>query len=290
MKPSPTCVAICITLLLAACGSRPETCTEPARIADLPAKLDEASGMALSRRDANIIWLHNDSEGTAMLYAVDRAGRLLAEIALPDVRAQFDWEDIAAGPCPAGDCLYIGDIGDNLHERDDRVILRIAEPSLTAASASGVERFPIRYPDGPEDAEALFVTPDTGIYIITKGRRQPITLYRYPLPLRAGERVLLERVQSLSDGIVQLPDLVTGADAFRDGGRVAVRTYSSVRFYRFDADTLALDGDSAGIDLTALGEPQGEAIAASADTLLLATETGPGRRPPFLSAVVCTAQ
>lgn len=279
--------ALCTTLLLAACGPRTDSCTAPARIADLPARLDEASGLALSRRDANMIWAHNDSEGTAMLYAIDRGGRLLAEIALPDVRAQFDWEDIAAGPCPAGDCLYIGDIGDNRHDRDDRAILRIAEPESNATSARSMERFPIRYPDGPEDAEALFVMPDTGIYIITKGRSRPITLYRYPLPLRGGEQVLLERVQSLSDGIVQLPDLVTGADAARDGSRIAVRTYRHVRFYRFDGDTLVATGRVGGEDLSTLGEPQGEAIAVAADTILLATESGPERLPPFLSSAVC---
>src|SRR5690606_25231333 len=203
MKPS-LLAASCAAVLLGACAPHADSCTAPLRIADLPAQLDEASGIAVSRRAANVIWAHNDSEGTAMLYAIDRAGQLLREIALPEVRSQFDWEDMAAGPCPAGDCLYMADIGDNLHRRTDRAILRLTEPDSTATDAHDVERFPIRYPDGPEDAEALFVTPDTGIFIITKGRRQSITVYRYPLPLRTGERVLLERIQTLSDGIVQL--------------------------------------------------------------------------------------
>lgn len=129
--------------------------------------LDETSGIALSRRDDSIMWAHNDSEGTATLYALARDGSLRAELPIPAAGRQFDREDIAAGPRPAGDCLYIADTGDNLHDRDDRAILRLAEPSINAPSAPATERFPLQYPDEPVDAEALFVMPDTTIYIVT---------------------------------------------------------------------------------------------------------------------------
>lgn len=276
-------------MLLGACAPAPhDTCATPERTADLPPSLDEASGIAASRSLDNVIWAHNDSEGTAMLYAIDRSGRLLAQMALPHAGTQFDWEDIAVGPCPAGDCIYIADIGDNLHRRDDRAILRLTEPASPATPTSAIERFPIRYPDGPEDAEAMFITPDTVVYIVTKGRSRAITLYRYPPPLRADERVTLEIVQRLSDGIVQLPDLVTGADASPDGSRVAIRTYTRLRLFRFD-DTLSATLPPPGIDLLPLAEPQGEAVAfLGGDTLLLATESGPERTQPFLSRVACT--
>lgn len=283
---------VCTAALLVTACATPDSpeqqqCVDAARIADLPPGLDEASGLALSRHDPDVIWAHNDSEGSPTLYAIDRTGRMLGEIAVAAVRSQFDWEDIAAGPCPAGDCLYIADIGDNLHNRDDRAILRITEPAARATSATTLERFPIRYPDGPVDAEALFVMPDTTVFIITKGRRQGISLYRYPPPLRSGERVTLEHVQQLSEGVAQLPDLVTAADASPDGARVAIRTYAYITLFRFDADTLVpLSGTR--FDLTGLAEPQGEAMTfAGGDTLLLATETGPARSQPFLSSVRC---
>jgi hypothetical protein len=280
----------CVSALLAACSvPGPGDCVDAARMGELPARLDEASGIALSRRDPGVIWAHNDSEGTATLYALDRAGRLLAEIELSDAGRQSDWEDIAAGPCPAGDCLYIGDIGDNLHDRDDRAILRMVEPRIDEPHAGSVERFPVRYPDGPVDAEALFVMPDTSVYIVTKGRRQGVTLYRYPPPLRQHERVVLEHVQQLSESVTQLADLVTAADASPDGRHIVMRTYSSVALFRFDADTLARLFDT-GSDITGLGEPQGEGVAiAGADTVLLATEAGPARARPFLSRVRCPA-
>lgn len=279
-----------VALLVTACGVPEQVdCFDAARIADLPESLGEASGLALSRRDPGVIWAHNDSEGSATLYALDRTGRMLAEVSVTGAGPQFDWEDVAAGPCPEGDCLYIGDIGDNLHDRADRAILRIPEPVVGASSIEGLERFPIRYPDGPLDAEALFVTPDTNVFIITKGRRHGVSLYRYPPPLRPLERVTLVHVQQLSEGVAQVPDLVTAADASIDGARVAIRTYSSLTLYHFDGDTL-VPSFQPGFDLTILAEPQGEAVAfAGGDTLLLATEAGPARAQPFLSAVRCQA-
>ena len=279
---------IAALLIMSACAVPPvEECTDPVRIADLPAALDEASGIVASRSQPDVLWAHNDSEGTAMLYALDRQGTLLAEIALPEAGAQFDWEDIAAGPCPTGHCLYIGDIGDNLHSRADRAILRIAEPSVADRGEIAGAAFPFAYPDGAEDAEAMFVMPDTTVYIVTKGRRQPITLYRYPPPLRAAERVTLERVQQLSAGIAQLPDLVTGADAAPDGHRIIIRTYTSFTMYRFDGDSLTR---AAGpFDLSRAAEPQGEGVALAGDTVLLVTETGPFRAQPFLASVLCTS-
>jgi hypothetical protein len=289
MNPHHSFRTACTAALLLTACVVPEQgdCFDAARLGSLPVQLDEASGLAVSRRDPDIIWAHNDSEGTATLYAIDRAGRLVAEIEIPAAGTQSDWEDIAAGPCPAGHCLYIGDIGDNLHNRDDRAILRIPEPHIHASAPVTVERYPFRYPDGPVDAEALFVMPDTVVYIVTKGRRQGSAVYRYPPPLRTDERVLLERVQQLTEGIAQMPDMVTGADASADGHRIAMRTYSRVAMFRFDGDTFARLY-AAGSDIRSLREPQGEAVAiAGGDTLLLATEAGPTRVQPFLSRIRC---
>jgi hypothetical protein len=265
-----------------------EPCREPRRVAILPPALDEASGIVASPGRPGIFWVHNDSEGAATLYALDGAGNLVQSVAFPASVSQYDWEDIAAGPCPAGSCLYIGDIGDNLHDRQDRAILRIPEPASGQTQVDAVERFPFRYPDRPRDAEALFVMPDTTVYIISKGRSGPVTLWRYPPPLRPGEAVVLEEVQQLTEGLVQLPDMVTGADALPDGSLVMVRTYAFLRLFRMEADTLAALWPAPGFDLAALAEPQGEGVALLPDgTVYLVSETGPLREPAPFSLVRC---
>jgi hypothetical protein len=291
-------VAALLAVALMACGAadsadtaaaaNAELCVQETRVATLPPQLVEASGVAISRLHDGVLWVHNDSEGTPSLYALDLAGGLLARIELPSARGRIDWEDIAAGPCPAGSCLYIGDIGDNLHDRQDRAILRLPEPQPRSGTVARAERFPFAYPDGPRDAEALFVLPDTTLFIISKGRTGPVTLYRYPPPFRPRERVVLERLQELTPGLIQLPDMVTGASASPDGRAVVVRTYTHLQLYRMQGDTLAVLWPEPGHDLVNLAEPQGEGVALAADgTVYLVSETGVDRRPPPLSRLRC---
>ena len=262
-------------------------CGDPVRVADLDRPLVEASGLAVSRRQPGVIWIHNDSDSPPRLFAHSTDGTRIGVVNVPGLRSQRQWEDIASGPCPAGDCLYIGDIGDNLATRPYPAILRVREPASDATEGAVPERFRFNYPDGPVDAEAIFVLPDTTVYVITKGRHGPITLYRIP-HLELPGPVILERIQDLSDGLVQLPHMVTGASASPDGSLIAVRTYSFLQLYRMIDGRLAplLAGD--GYDLGPLGEPQGEAVAVLDDgTVFLASEEGPFNRQPFLSRLRC---
>ncbi len=93
------------------------------RIAELP----EASGVAVSRRSPGRLWSHNDS-GEARLVALDGRGAVTGRVLLSGVKVE-DWEAVAVGPCPAGSCIYIGDIGDNEAERKRITIHRVSEPS-----------------------------------------------------------------------------------------------------------------------------------------------------------------
>ena len=247
-------------------------CAAPDLVATLPAPLDEASGVAPSRANPDIVWVHNDSEGEPALYAVDQHARAAARLSLPASLEQQDWEDMATAPCGDASCIYVADIGDNHHGRTDIAVLRFREPAVGDSTIQAVERFPIRYPDGAHDAEAMFVLPGERIFVITKGRDTAVAVYRYPGALRA-DTVTLERIQQLTSGIAQLPDLVTGAAATPDGALVAVRTYTRLQVYRFQDDSLAL---AASADLTHLDEPQGEGVAMHSDgTILLVSEVGP---------------
>jgi hypothetical protein len=275
---------------MAACAPPPvepaEFCSAPRVAAELPDVLDEASGVAISRTHDGVLWVVNDTEPVGRVFAIDSAGIVLNDVRVRDSR-NIDWEDIAVAECEHGQCLYIGEIGDNLHDREDVGFYRVAEPAPSDTVTRRAEWFPIRYPTGPQDAEALFVLPDERVFIIYKGRNRAVSLYRYPPPLRRDEVVELELLQELSDGIVQLPDLVTGAGATSDGRRVAVRTYSSLQIFDFDGQRLQPVFDDA-IDLRPLDEPQGEGVDISDDGwIVLAGERGPDARPAPLSTLRC---
>jgi hypothetical protein len=247
-------------ITLAACGApADQTCTALGPTGILPATLREASGAALDAEGR--LWIIADS-GEPVVYTVDDQDRIAPNPI--DVRRVDDWEALAIGNCPDGQCLLIGAIGDNLHRRPQRAVLRIPLP--IADGSASPERFRFSYPDQPSDAEALVALADGSLLVITKGRNGPVGVYRYPHPLRADTIITLDHVQNLTDGIVQVPFQPTGA-ASHDGIDVLLRTYSSVQRYRWNGDSLQVVG--APIDLSRFGEPQGEAIAVDGSGLVI---------------------
>src|SRR5438477_10618464 len=93
--------------------------------------LTEASGVAASRNNAEVLWTHNDSGHPAVVFAIDTRGRLLGTYTLP---GNTDNEDIAIGPGPVTNVsyLYVGDIGDNSTARANIKVYQIPEPAVYA--------------------------------------------------------------------------------------------------------------------------------------------------------------
>lgn len=262
---SRTCATLVILLALTGCDVRRPSCELVAK-ASLPDVLQEASGVAIDA--AGRTWSLADS-GEPVLFHLDDSGRIVREVRVPDVHVR-DWEDLAIGSCPAGECFYIGDIGDNLHERDAVLILRAPVPYDDEAEASSVEQLRIRYPDGPSDAEAMALLPDGSLLIITKGRNRAVGVYRYTEPLRADSVHTLEHVQDLTDGIVQLPEQITGASAL--GERIVLRSYSALHGYEWTGDSLAVAHPP--VALRFLGEQQGEGVALHPDGTVIVVGEG----------------
>lgn len=226
----------------------------------LPAELDESSGVAASRTRPGVLWTHNDSGGEPVVYAVGYDGALRGAVRVGGARNR-DWEDIALGPCPAGECLYIADIGDNSAKRDEVTVYRIPEPDPGSdASAAPAEQLRFRYPGGARDAEAVFVLPTGDLYVIAKGRREPQTLFRSLAPLRPGATVELEPVAQLGPEPTDQSRLISAAGSSPSGEWVAVRNYVALALYR-TSELLAGNTEPAlVVDLTPLGLPQGEAL------------------------------
>ena len=69
-------------------------------------------------------------------------------------------------------------IGDNRASREGVGIWIAGEPDPAAPRPADAVFLRIHYPDGPRDAEALVVLDDGGIVIVSKGRENPISVYR----------------------------------------------------------------------------------------------------------------
>lgn len=253
---------------------------------ELPTGLDESSGVALSQTHPGTIWTHNDSGSEPELFAIGDARDLKGRVKVAGAEL-VDWEDLDIGECDVGSCLYIADTGDNLARRDRVGIYRIAEPEPTAGTSGTAEFLPFQYPDGPRDAEAIFVLPGEQLFVVSKGRTGDAELFRYPSPLRPDETVVLEWVRLLAKGPVPLEEQITGAGASPSGNWVAIRSYKRLRIW--NPEVLVKGGEPAlTADLTPLGEVQGEAVALLDNGAVVLTSEGgfPGARGT-LSLVEC---
>jgi len=265
-------------------------------VGELPDALRESSGVVVSRTQPGVLWSHNDSGDGPTLYAIDISGRLLAQVQVLNAMAR-DWEDIATGPCPSAvapdvrgpsACLYLADTGDNDQVRREVTIYILVEPNITGPSAAttvAARSFNYRYPDRPNDAEALAVLPNGDITVVSKGRRGSIDFYRIPAATAARALTSGEIVAARFNGNTGIQPnlrsgrLVTGAAIAPDGMTLAVRTYYEVYFFALVNER----GEIRWRDLRqpcALGdaEPQGEGIDyLDANTLVLTSETSRGR-------------
>jgi hypothetical protein len=253
----------------------------------LPHAVHESSGIALSAA-GDALWTHNDS-GDPLLHLVGTDGTPRGEVRVIGARVT-DWEDVSAGPCEGGGrCLYVGDIGDNEARRRSITLWRIPEPRPGDAQSAAATALTATYPDGPRDAEALFVLPDGGVHVVSKGETGPIVLYRLPRTARPGTPARLERVAELAAGPVDRSDRITGAAASPDGQWVVLRTLRSLSFYRTGGLASGQLGAPLTFDLRPLDEAQGEAVDwAANNTLYLSSEGGKKEDPATLSRLTCT--
>jgi hypothetical protein len=250
--------------------------------------LDEVSGIAASRQHPGILWLIDDSGADATLHATDTTGANLGTWTVRGAENR-DWEAIALGPCPTGDCLYIGDIGDNRSHHSFVTVYRIPEPDPSAPDrvTPAATTLRLTYPGGSRDAEALAVLPDTTLLVISKSMRGSAA---YTVPVDAWRRT--GPVQATSQGALSIPagslaTLVTDAAVAPDGVRIAVRTYTAIYFFRIGSHH-ALTPDPTTIPCGIFGiEAQGEGITwIDPKTMITASESNFGF-PGGLALVRC---
>lgn len=211
-------------------GSDDGSDSAPAEFALADPRLTESSGLAASARHPDVYWTHNDSDDAARIYAVDgTTGETRATVDLAGVTAR-DVEAISLGP--EGD-LYVADIGDNFGGEWPEVwIYRLPEPAELADATVAPTVYTVRYADGPRDAEALMVHPETGrVYIASKKGDGAGGLYVAPEELSEAGVNVFERVADIE------LEVTDGAFA-PDGSRLLLRGYFAARMYAWGEDGL----------------------------------------------------
>jgi hypothetical protein len=235
-------------------------------------RLGESSGLAPASRPGTY-WTINDSGNAPILYLTDSLGADRGSLRVAGAR-NVDWEDLAAGPCPAparGRCLYVGDTGDNASGRESVTIYVVREPEPPAGPGDTLRSVPlvgaarVRYPAGPRDAEGLAVRAPGVVLLSSKPRAGMPGLYEATLQFgRTAEARLLGELPVPASVVTGA--LVTGIALEPGGDLLSVRTYRHVHLFRLRGSTVTQLSAAGGLPIPVV-ESQGEAI----------TFEGPGR-------------
>ncbi len=228
----------------------------------------EISGVAASRINPGMLYIHNDSGNANQVYLTDGSGADKGTLTLTR-QGNRDWEDIAVAPGPiAGKSfVYVADIGDNDSRYNSVFVYRFPEPDLTGKTLpvilniDTVDIIELKYPDGPCNAETLMVDPLTrDIYIASKqSNLSNIYVARYP--------------QSTSSATVMAPVIqlyfnkATGGDISPDGSEILLRSNQLIWYWKLPAGTSISAGllTNPQVAPYANNEPQGEGIGFASD-------------------------
>ena len=199
-------------------------------------QINESSGLAVSRRDPELLWTHNDSGDRPRIFAVDRQGNDRGSVEVFGAAA-VDWEDIAAFRRDGEPRLIVADSGDNDHRREEIRLYEFAEPILPQHRGVHVERvYVIRWPGGPIDCESVAVDEPCGqILLLSKARGFKAILCAVPWTSGTAPDQPTEPVTAKLLAEPMLP-LATSMDLSEDGRQLAVLTPFSALLFRRDGE------------------------------------------------------
>jgi hypothetical protein len=255
----------------------------------------ETSGLAASRRSADVLWLHDDSKGRPALFAVTTAGKFVGTLVVDGVKND-DWEDLATFTRDGKHWLLIADTGDNDAKRGSVRLHVIEEPARDRLSATDeltvkpAWTVRVRYEDGPRDCEAVAVD-DGGrtIYLLSK-RDTPPRLYRIDLEAKPtdGTTVIARHVgdvpnlpqPSLAEQFVRghtgkRRSEVTAVDFAPDGSAAVVLTYGAAALFRREGKepwAQALAREPSELLQHSLLQAEAAAFSADGKTIFVASE------------------
>ena len=252
-------------------------------------ELEEASGLAASGCQPDVLWTQNDAGDGPFIYAIGTDGRHLGTYKVNNAE-NIDWEDIAAFKDASGKCfLFIGDIGNNKEDRSELTVYGVAEPQISNGGIASntrqpletvpAESFTFKYPDQPSNAETIMVHPQTrDLYVVTKREKGPAGVYK--IKPAFGSSTVAEKVGELTLPAIPV-GLMTGGSISPDGTRVVLCDYENG--YEL---VLPSGGNFDSIwtqqlTIVDLGKrKQGEAVTYSADGNAIFA-TSEGKNPPL---------
>jgi hypothetical protein len=185
-------------------------------------RIMEASGLALSAKHDDLVYTINDRGTHPTVYAIQLStGKV---IGTTDISG-LDIEDTESIAVDENGTLWLGDLGDNDHERSDASIISFPEPGPGRQQLESADRYGVQFPAGPVDVEGMMIHPDTGrVFLVSKNRDGLGAIYRLPA-LTPGDTVIVDELDA------EAPRAVTDATFTHTGDWALLRTNHEIWVY-----------------------------------------------------------
>lgn len=218
--------------------------------------IDEASGLADSKANAGLLWVEQDSGNPPELALLAYNGSFKKKIFIKGA-VNRDWEDLALakGPDASLNYIYLADIGDNSLQYNNYFIYRFPEPAVSVDSVLAWEKITFQYPDGPHNAEAIFVDDSSkAIYIFTKSDLKS-KIFRLAYPQNSTGVITATLVGELPFGEA------VGAAISPNGREMIIKTYTALNYWsRQTGESIETALKRSPTNLSYKLEIQGEAV------------------------------
>jgi hypothetical protein len=241
-------IALLVIVLVSSVAGRSDGATTGPQVVSTlsDGRINESSGLVVSPEDPDRAYTINDSGGAPVVYAISvSTGRTLGSATV-----DANLVDTEALSIDADGTLWIADTGDNRAVRTDVALYSLPEIANGTTRVSAT-RYPITYPGGPLDVEALAISPTSGAKLLISKGLFGGTAFSLPDPLVA------DRPNRAVAEVGALPGLVTDAAFTPDGRFVVARDYSES--YVLDPSTWTILSSS-----SLPPAPQGETLAMEA--------------------------
>ena len=249
---------------------------EPAAVSYLPpkklAELDnreiiESSGLAPSRRQADVFWTHNDSGDKPRLFALDIHGQHLGTLKV-DVKKAHDWEDIASFEMKGTPYLLIADVGKS-RKKDAALKLHLIvepDPYDIPRRIHPVKTVSFRFDGGRPDCESMaFDTLQQKVLLATKSDGFVSRIFELDWPQDQSSKKLLARLVETID----VP-MAVAMDISTESRYAIVLSYGGARLFpRNKSESWRETFSRSGIPVRMPTRRQGESICFGSHDLTL---------------------
>lgn len=274
--------------------------SEPVQVGTLDvATIMEASGIGIAASGGR---LYHINDGNApQFFVTDATGAALQAVRVAGF-TPLDLEDLAYGRCGDSSCLYLADTGDNAVRRAQVQIAVVREMERYPDEVTPLRVITARYPDGPQDVEAVALHPAGDLLVATK-RRVGIGGTAQLFRLRAAQLEADGEQVFEALGAIPLPSLthigqalrrvVTAMDISPEGDRIMLLTYDVAIEVAFAPGVTLPQEWTEGVTHQSIAIApliQAEAIAYEGDgrSILYSTESVRGSAAPLMRQS-CTA-